>query len=799
MNNNKTPGQDGIPVDFYKVFWKDIKTTFHQMMIENFQAEILHPTARQGILNLIPKASKDTRYIKNLRPITLLNTDYKIIEKAVANKMLPALKHIINKDQRGFMKDRRISVNIRKMLDIIHLAEQEDLEAVVLSLDFVKCFDKCSFSILHGSLKYFKFGQIVQKWTEILYRDYTVKVQNNGYFSQQLNIHKGVHQGGCCSSVYFLVIAEILALSLRRNEDIDGLTIREIRNLLNQFADDMDIFTFCNKKSLDAIFLELENFRKQSGFTLSYEKTTLYRIGSLRHSSAEMYNISQVQWTNQDINVLGVTIAHEDVLDKNYKGIIEKTRQTLHAWYNRGLSLVGKIQVINTLVASLFVYKMMVLPRIPKQTVKTVENMLREFIWNGKKAKISLQILQNQKKDGGLQLVNLTNKDKALKATWPFILNGEEEYAKLVYSIIHCGNFGDNIWRCSLEPKDVKHLRIRNTFWEHVLESWCEFNYFYHTRIENQCIWYNSKIRINNKPFLWLDGYQAGLLYVHQLFQNCRFKTEGMILEEFGISTLRYNSLKSALPREWKQYFLNTQKQCYLPLPPSNYDMFLARKTENISAKIYKYMGEDVMLIHNKYLKWIQDLGTDFCQGLVDFGQKHLDIFRVTNVAKYRSFQYRLLQRGIVTNIQLCAWKITNTKLCTFCKQEDETLVHLFIKCTHVQTLWDQIRKYIQEKFPYLQVEINPSNIILNQICPNKRHGANFICLLSKQYIYRQRCFKESLSFPVLQAQFRRMENVEKYIAVKNNKLQKHLKKWNAGSNSIDNFSEFVTNYVAAL
>ena len=111
------------------------------MMLENFEEESLHRTAREGILNLIPKANKDTRHVKNLRPITLLNTDYKIIEKAIANKMVPALKHIIHKDQRGFMKDRRISVNIRKLLDIIHHTKVEDLEAVVLSLDFVKCFD----------------------------------------------------------------------------------------------------------------------------------------------------------------------------------------------------------------------------------------------------------------------------------------------------------------------------------------------------------------------------------------------------------------------------------------------------------------------------------------------------------------------------------------------------------------------------------------------------------------------------------------------------------------------------------
>ena len=160
MKNNKTPGQDGIPVDFYKVFWNQLKDPFYAMVQEVFIRKELHSSARQGILNLIPKANKDSRFIKNLRPITLLNTDYKIIEKVIAEKMVPALEHIIHQDQRGFMKERRISVNIRKMLDIIHHAEQEDLESIVLSLDFVKCFDRCSFSILHGSLNFFGFGSM---------------------------------------------------------------------------------------------------------------------------------------------------------------------------------------------------------------------------------------------------------------------------------------------------------------------------------------------------------------------------------------------------------------------------------------------------------------------------------------------------------------------------------------------------------------------------------------------------------------------------------------------------------------
>ena len=264
----------------------------------------------------------------------------------------------------------------------------------------------------------------------------------------------------------------------------------------------MDIFSKCTESSLRNIFCELEAFRRQSGFTVSYEKTTLYRIGSMRTSNAQLYGIDQVAWSNEDINVLGVTITHDQLVEKNYQTVIQKVKKVLGAWQNRGLSLIGKVQVINTLVASLFVYKMMVLPIIPPNIVKAVESQFREFLWNGKKAKIALNILQNPKSQGGLNLVHLLNRDKALKATWPQILDQEPEYAQIVYSILRCKSMKGNIWRCSLAPQDVHKLKIRNVFWEDVLKSWCEYNYYSDRRVENEIIWYNSRMQTGGKTFL---------------------------------------------------------------------------------------------------------------------------------------------------------------------------------------------------------------------------------------------------------------------------------------------------------
>ena len=710
-----------------------------------------------------------------------MNTDYKIVEKAIANKILPTLEHIIHQDQRGFMKNRRISVNIRKMLDIIHYANKEDLEAVVLSLDFVKCFDKCSFSILHGSLEYFGFGEVVKEWTKILYKNFSVKVQNNGHFSENIDINKGVHQGGCCSSLYFLIIAEILAISLRADERIEGITISTIRNLLNQFADDMDIFSLCSQQSLSAIFFQLDAFKRQSGFTVSYDKTTLYRIGSLRFSSAEMYDTSQVTWSNQDIKVLGVTITHEDLCSKNYDELIEKSKQVLNTWNNRGLSLLGKVQIVNTLVASLFVYKMMVLPIISTKVIKQMENIIRDYLWQGKKAKIAYRILQLPKDQGGLNLVDLKRKDMALKSSWPKILADKHQYSRVVYSLMRCSALGADIWRCSIAPEDISVLPCQDEFWSDVLLSWSQYNYFYEKSIENQFLWYNSAIQFKGKPFFWKDAYDRGLRFVHQLFEEGGYKSLVKIQEEFGISVLRYNSLKAAVPREWRNFFTLTPLSTFCPLIPSNYDSLVCRSGgESFTRKVYKYMADDVFFIRYKCIKWREELQDLFFDDILNFAKLFRNIYRITNVPKLRSFQYRLLQRGIVTNVQLAAWKITTSPDCYFCHQSQETLTHLFCSCQVVQDFWQGIIEWMQDRFGVKQQEItlSPTSIISNLLVPGVASMPNVLCLLAKQYIYRQRCQKGNLSIAAFKRYVQNIENMEKYISIKNDKYSTHLKKW---------------------
>ena len=405
------------------------------------------------------------------------------------------------------------------MLDLIIYAENHDIPAYVLSLDFEKCFDKIDFSAIFGAMQFFEYPDYLIKWTKILYTDFTAQIQNNGYFSNIISVKRSVHQGGPCSSYYFLICAELLAIALRQNTKISGIPVDDILHLISQYADDADIYGVMNKSSLLETFQVLDHFQQHTGFTVSYDKTQILRIGSLKDSEARIYTSKEVKWTNGPICVLGVNICANNnmLLTLNYEQYVEKTKAILNNWCNKNLSLIAKINVVNVLIGSLFVYKMSVLPNIPESIVKKIEKIITEFIWSKKKAKIPLRTLQANKASGGLGLINLHIRDQAIKISWIKTMLQDDKYAKLAYLMLS-PEMGNLIWKCNLNVPDAKRVTT-HTFWSDVLSAWAKINYV--QRVEyDDIIWLNSNIRIENKPIFWRKQFGRGLIYVSQLFSG---------------------------------------------------------------------------------------------------------------------------------------------------------------------------------------------------------------------------------------------------------------------------------------
>ena len=119
ISNNKTPGSDGFTAEFYKFFWPQIKDIVFDSFVYAYNTGELSIEQRRGILNIIPKKEKDIRYLKNWRPISLLNTDYKILTKLLSLRLQNVISTIVAPDQTGYIKNRYIGENIRTIVDAI--------------------------------------------------------------------------------------------------------------------------------------------------------------------------------------------------------------------------------------------------------------------------------------------------------------------------------------------------------------------------------------------------------------------------------------------------------------------------------------------------------------------------------------------------------------------------------------------------------------------------------------------------------------------------------------------------------
>ena len=153
MKNGKTPGSDGISVEFYKIFWPTIKGLVFDSIIYSLDHGQLSIDQKRCVLKLIPKKDKDITYFKNWRHISLLNTDYKLLSHILANRLQLTFDNIIHTDQNGYIKGRFIGCNIRTILDMIEYSQLEKDSNLITFIDYEKAFDNIEWNFMKKNFK----------------------------------------------------------------------------------------------------------------------------------------------------------------------------------------------------------------------------------------------------------------------------------------------------------------------------------------------------------------------------------------------------------------------------------------------------------------------------------------------------------------------------------------------------------------------------------------------------------------------------------------------------------------------
>ena len=306
-----------------------------------------------------------------------------------------------------------------------------------------------------------------------------------------------------------------------------------------------------------------------------------------------------------------------------------------------------------------------------------------------------------------------------------------------------------------------------------MLQSWCTYNFKQDAEdMEvSDFIWFNSLIRVDKAPFLWVKLYKKGLKYVHQLIDN----TGNIIqhdtgLQSFGLSVMQLNSLITAIPST----LLKRARDGDVNEADKTVKNLLCVK--RLSQKVYQDLTIEETLMDKKATVWQKLLEENIDYSIIR--KAFSCVYCAMNIPKLLSFQFRLVHNAIVTNIHLYKWKVKCENVCSFCKKHPEDIIHLFCKCPIIVNLWEKVKEHCQRAWNF-QLDIShPKHILLFQSKFKLNHLSNFICVCTKQYIYRKRCARENINFRELKNVILSYENTEKYIATKNNLLNKHRLKW---------------------
>ena len=225
---------------------------------------------------------------------------------------------------------------------------------------------------------------------------------NNGFSTPSFNLKRGVRQDDPLSPSLFIIVLELLAISIRNNDQIRGIVVDGNEIELVTFADDMTSFVR-DKLSHRTLFDTLKLFGTYSGLKVNHDKTEILLLGNMEINSSEL-GVNEI---SKVIKILGVNFTfNHSLFDKlNFESIEKSLRGLLKSWGWRGLTLLGKIQVIKSFAIPKILYRVVLISN-KKEFIKKIHTLLYCFVWKGKD-KVKRRAFINPIDKGGLKMPNI--------------------------------------------------------------------------------------------------------------------------------------------------------------------------------------------------------------------------------------------------------------------------------------------------------------------------------------------------------------------------------------------------------
>jgi hypothetical protein len=433
LPNNKSPGTDGISYEFYKSFSPLLLPHLTLLFNNCLTLSTFPPSWKTSNITLIPKKTEDKTLIQNWRPIALLNSDYKIFMKILANRLnTHALSSIIGNHQTGSCANRNILdsfLETNLLLENPHLCPSPSW---LLFVDQKKAFDRVNHSYLIKSLTAFGFSNNFVSLITNLYSGQSATLSDKGIVSESFSLGRGVRQGDPLSPLLYVISLEPFLRNL--NSSIRGISIHSSTIKAKAYADDTTVAISSN--DWPQVLTSINLYEKASNAEINFNKSKVLLLNGSYANCHTAIPFSKLL-PNETILSLGFPVTNGKL---NYKDLwsklIQKMKNKISNLSFRNLSTRGRTLVVKSLILSQIWYYVPVTP--PNYKIKReISSLISNFIRTSALFP-AYSSLTGYLSKGGMSCPNLTNSITAILAKqFIHLLTSKASWAKAARTFIN--------------------------------------------------------------------------------------------------------------------------------------------------------------------------------------------------------------------------------------------------------------------------------------------------------------------------------------------------------------------------
>lgn len=390
LNANKAPGPDGLTSGFFKEAWEVVGNEVTNSITQFFQTGFLPPAINATILTLVPKfpgASKVTDF----RPISCLNTVYKVISRLLVRRLKPILPTLILPSQTAFVQGRLLLENTVLAGELINgYHRNKGVKRITIKVDIAKAFDTLSWDFLFSCLHGMGVPQMFLHWLSSCICKTSFMVGYNGTVNGYFKGTRGLRQGDPLSPYLFVIAMNCLSHMLNAVADQSRSkyhkNCKKIKLTHLSFADDLLIFTEGNIDSVQCVLQVLKEFEERSGLAVSMQKTSFYASGMTEEEINTIQASTGMACGNLPFRHLGVPMNSRKLSLASCEPLLHQIKTRFSSWTTKTLSFSGRLVLIKTVIAGITTFWCSSFV-LPKACIAKINSMCStscgEEMWKG--------------------------------------------------------------------------------------------------------------------------------------------------------------------------------------------------------------------------------------------------------------------------------------------------------------------------------------------------------------------------------------------------------------------------------